>query len=86
MRCYVRARQSNCHYRGLCDHTYYTKTKPGFGDDVNQQLMEAAQIHTCSEEDKYVALIMDEMHSGKISNNFVMSRDSFTGFCMHFNI
>ena len=48
--------------RTLRDYTYYTKTKSGFGDDVDQQLMEAAHIHTCPERDKYVALIMDEMH------------------------
>ena len=44
------------------DYTYYTKTKSGFGDDVDQQLMEAAQIYTCPERDKYVILVMDEMH------------------------
>ena len=48
--------------RTLRDYTYYTKTKSGFGDDVDQQLMEAAQIHTCPERDKYVVLVMDEMH------------------------
>ena len=48
--------------RTLRDYTYYTKTKSGFGDDVDQQLMEAAQIHTCPERDKYIVLVMDEMH------------------------
>ena len=48
--------------RKLRDYTYYTKTKSGFGDDVDQQLMEAAQIHTCPERDKYIVLVMDEMH------------------------
>ena len=32
--------------RTLRDYTYYTKTKSGFGDDVDWQLMEAAQIRT----------------------------------------
>lgn len=41
---------------------YYTKTNCGFSDDVNQQLMEAADISTCKERDKYVILMMDEMH------------------------
>ena len=35
--------------RTLRDYTYYTKTKSGFGDDVDQQLMEAAHIHICPE-------------------------------------
>ena len=48
--------------RTLRDYTYYTKTKSGFGDDVDWQLMEAAQIRTCPEREKYVALTMDEMH------------------------
>ena len=48
--------------RTLRDYTYYTKTKSGFGDDVDWQLMEAVQIRTCPEREKYVALIMDEMH------------------------
>lgn len=47
--------------RTLRDYAYYTKTKSGFGDDVDQQFMEAAQIYTCPEKDKYIALVMDEM-------------------------
>ena len=48
--------------RTLRDYTYYTKTTCGFSDDVDQQLMEAADISTCKERDKYVILMMDEMH------------------------
>lgn len=48
--------------RTLRDYTYYTKTKSGFGDDVDQQLMEAAKIHVCPEREKYIILVMDEMH------------------------
>jgi len=48
--------------RTLHDYTYYTKTKAGFGDDIDQQLMETAQILTCPHREKYVILIMDEMH------------------------
>lgn len=32
------------------------------GDDADQQLMEAAQSRTCTEREKYVTLVMDEMH------------------------
>ena len=48
--------------RTLRDYTYYTKTRCGFGDDVDQQLMEVAHIRTCPEREKYVILVMDEMH------------------------
>ena len=59
--------------RTLRDYTYYTKTKSGFGDDIDQQLMEATQIHTCPERDKYVLLIMDEMH---IKEDIVYDKDT----------
>lgn len=48
--------------RTLRDYTYYTKTTCGFSDDVDKQLMKAANIDTCNERDKYVLLMMDEMH------------------------
>ena len=47
--------------RTLRDYTYYTKTICGFSDDVDQQLMEAADISICKERDKYVILMMDEI-------------------------
>ena len=68
--------------RTLRDYTYYTKTKTGFGDDVDQQLMEAAQICTCPEREKYVILVMDKMHikegivydkhTGKVYFDFIL--------------
>jgi len=48
--------------RTLRDYAYYTKAKCGFSDEVDEQLMEAAKISNCEEKDKYVVLLMDEMH------------------------
>lgn len=48
--------------RTLRDYTYYTETKCGFSDDVDLQLVEVANLNTCKEKDKYVILLMDEMH------------------------
>ena len=39
--------------RTFRDYTYYTKAKSSFGDDVDQQLMEAAHIHICPEREIY---------------------------------
>ena len=61
--------------RTLRDYTYYTKAKFGFGVDVDQQLMEAAHIHTCPEREKYIALVMDEMH---INEDIVYDKHSGT--------
>ena len=46
----------------LRDYTYYTKAKAGFSCEVDHQLMVAAKIDICPERDKYVVIIMDEMH------------------------
>ena len=48
--------------RTLRDYTYYTETKCGFSDDVDQQLVEVANLNTCEEKDKYAIILMDEMH------------------------
>ena len=61
--------------RTLRDYTYYTKTKSGFGDDVDQQLMEVAHIRTCPERERYVILVMDEMH---IKEDIVYDKHSGT--------
>ena len=62
------------------DYTYYTKAAPGFSEDVDKQLMEAAKIETCAEFEKLVVLVMDEMrikedlvydkHSGRLPYSF----------------
>ena len=48
--------------RTLRDYTYTTKAKAGFSSDVDEQLMKAAKLDMCAERDKYVIIIMDEMH------------------------
>ena len=48
--------------RTLRDYTYYTKATCGFSEDVDQQLMMVAKIDSCPEREKYVIILMDEMH------------------------
>jgi len=48
--------------RTLRDYTYITKAQCGFSDEFDEQLMENAKISDCEEKDKYIALLMDEMH------------------------
>jgi len=43
--------------RTLHDYMLYTKTKSGFGDDVDQQLMEAAQICTYPERENFLVRV-----------------------------
>jgi len=38
------------------------KAQCGFSDKVDEQLMEIAKISDYEEKDKYIALLMDEMH------------------------
>ena len=63
---YETMRQSGClllpSQRTLRDYTHYTSTVVGFSDEVDQQLMVAANISSLSEHDKCVSIIMDEMH------------------------
>ena len=63
---YEALRESGCvalpSQRTLRDYTHFVKAASGFSTAVDQQLMEAADIHTCEERDKYVVLILDEMH------------------------
>ena len=46
----------------LRDYTHYVCALPGFSDDVDKQLIEAAKLQTCKEFQKYAVLVMDEMH------------------------
>ena len=48
--------------RTLRDYTYVTKAQCCFSDEVDEQLMEIAKISDCEEKDKYVTLLMDEIH------------------------
>ena len=63
---YETLRKSGClllpSQRTLRDYTHYTSTTIGFSDEVDQQLMEAADISSLAEYQKCVAVIMDEIH------------------------
>lgn len=48
--------------RTLRDYTYYTQSCNGFSVSVDRQIMDMANINSCPERDKYVIIIMDEMH------------------------
>ena len=48
--------------RTLRDYTYYTKACAGFSSEVDRQLMDVANIADCPEREKYVVILMDEMH------------------------
>ena len=48
--------------RTLRDYTYYTKATVGFSADVDEQISKAAKIESCPERQKYVIILMDEMH------------------------
>lgn len=60
--------------RTLRDYTYYTKTCVGFSSEVDRQLMDVADIANCPEREKYVVILMDEMH---VKENLVY--DKHTG-------
>ena len=48
--------------RTLKDYSHFVTATAGFSTPIDQQLMEAAEIATCSEFEKYVAILIDEMH------------------------
>ena len=48
--------------RTLRDYTYFTKANAGFSAEVDKHLMEAARVSSCPEREKYILVIMDEMH------------------------
>ena len=48
--------------RTLRDYTHHISARIGFSHEIDQQLMNAANIHSCEEWQKCVALIFDEMH------------------------
>ena len=47
--------------RTLQDYMCYTKACTGFSDEIDKQLMEAADLENCP-LNKYVIILMDEMH------------------------
>ena len=46
----------------LRDYIHYVNATVGFSDDVDQQLMEAAEISSLEEYQKCVGIILDEMY------------------------
>ena len=63
---YETLRDSGCvtlpSQRTLRDYTHYVPAIIGFSAAVDKQLLETANICECQEWEKYVALILDEMH------------------------
>lgn len=63
-RSYELLRKSGCIHlpsqRTLRDYTYYISTQIGFSAEVDQQLVDAADLSV--ERNTYVALVMDEVH------------------------
>lgn len=60
--------------RTLRDYTHYTKASYGFSSAVDEQLMDMASVKTCHEREKYIIILMDEMH---VKENLVY--DKHTG-------
>ena len=48
--------------RTLRDYTYFIKAAPGFSEEVDVMLMEAAKVNSCEEYEKCTLLLLDEMH------------------------
>ena len=63
---YETLRQSKCiqlpSQRTLRDYTHHLKPGPGFSAGVDSQLQSAVNIDKCEEREKYVLLLLDEMH------------------------
>ena len=52
--------------RTLCDYSNCIKAKAGFSNDVDIQLMRAADVSKCPDWHKYVGLLLDEMYRSHI--------------------
>ena len=48
--------------RTLHDYTYHIKPQTGFSPDVDRYLMAAAKLSSCTEREKCIIIIMDEMY------------------------
>ncbi len=66
---YETLRQSGClllpllpSQRTLCDYTNCVDSSAGFSTAVDYQLMQAAKISSCKPWEKFVVLLLDEMH------------------------
>ena len=63
---YETLRDSGCLHlpsqRTLRDYVHYEEASVGFSSGVDKMLMQAAKLDTCHEREKYVLLLLDEMH------------------------
>lgn len=63
---YETLRDSGCirlpSQRTLRDYTHYVKASTGFSGEVDQMLVNAADVQSCPERNKCVILLLDEMH------------------------
>ena len=63
---YEALRDSGCiklpSQRTLRDYTHYVKASCGFSSEVDDMLISASQVKKCPEREKYVVLLLDEMH------------------------
>ena len=48
--------------RTLRDFTHHIQPSPGFSAEVDTQLYEAAKLEQCREREKFMVLLLDEMH------------------------
>lgn len=59
--------------RTLRDYTHFTKASCGFSPEVDRQLIDTASIISCPEREKYIVMLMDEIH---IKENLVYDKHS----------
>ena len=63
---YEALRSSGCiklpSQRTLRDYTHYVKASVGFSSDVDQMLIQALKVESCPEREKYIIILIDEMH------------------------
>ncbi|XP_064401712.1 uncharacterized protein LOC135347608 [Halichondria panicea] len=48
--------------RTLRDYTHFASAKRGFSVEVDKMLIDASKVASCPEREKYVLLLLDEMH------------------------
>ena len=63
---YETLRNSGCIHlpsqRTLRDYTHYVHAAPGFSNEVDNMLKQAAEVDTCEDYEKCTLLLLDEMH------------------------
>ena len=66
----------------LHNYTHYESVKSGFSMAVDYQLIDAAQIGTCEEQKKCVALLMDEIYVKQdlVYHKIIQIQDIYTDY------